>query len=179
MSSSAVPSAPAASATAPAAAKPIDTRAPRFVGGYTFVLAVAALLTALLGGIAPTVAGRALSAEFILVAVLWLSFAAGTFFGNAAHPAAWFFRVAIRPRLAPGRTEDPRPPRFALLIGFVLATAGLVLHLVGVPYGLAIAAAFIVIASFLQAFVGYCLGCQMYLLGVRAGLLGRGSKAAA
>lgn len=157
-----------ATATAP---KPIDSRGPRFVGGYTFVIAVAALVLELLRGLEPTVVGRVLSPEFILVFVLWLSFGAGTFFGNNAHPFAAFFRVVIRPRLRAGETEDPRPPRFALLIGFVLSTVGLVLDLVGVPYGLAIATAFIVIASFLQAFVGFCLGCQVYLLLARAGII--------
>ncbi len=45
------------------------------------------------------------------------------------------------------------------------------LHALAVPYGLVVAAAFVVIASFLQGFVGYCLGCQVYLLLVRGGLI--------
>lgn len=157
--------------SATAAPKPIDTRGPRYVGGYTFVIAVVALVLELINGLQPTVLGRVLSPEFILVFVLWLSFGAGTIFGNNAHPFGAFFRAVIRPRLKPGQTEDPRPPRFALLIGFVLTTVGLVLDLVGVPYGLVVATAFIVIASFLQAFVGFCLGCQVYLLLARAGLI--------
>jgi hypothetical protein len=157
--------------SASGAPKPIDTRGPRFVGGFTFFIAIATLVLALIRGIEPTPLERVLSPEFILTLVLWLSFGAGTFFGNGAHPFAAFFKAVILPRLKPGQREDPRPPRFALLVGFVLTTVGLVLHLLGVPYGLVVTTAFIVIASFLQAFVGYCLGCQVFLLLVRGGLI--------
>ena len=53
------------------------------------------------------------------------------------------------------------------------------LHLLGVPFGLVVAASLVVIASFLNAFVGLCLGCQIYLLLVRLGVLGRNRPAAA
>ena len=157
--------------TTPSAPK-VDSRAPRWVGGYTFVIAIAALVVGLINPVEDTLLGRVLSPEFILVFVLWLSFAAGTFWGNAAHPFAAFYKRVIQPRLrTPIPTEDARPPRFALAVGFALTTIGLVLHAIGVPYGLVAAAAFVVIASFLQAFVGYCLGCQLYLLLARAGLI--------
>ena len=158
-------------AASPTAPKPIDSRGPRYVGGFTFFIAIVALAFALINGVEPTLLGRVLSPEFILVFVLWVSFGLGTIVGNGAHPFAAFFKAVIRPRLGPGETEDPRPPRFALLIGFVLTTVGLVLELAAVPYGLVAAIAFIVIASFLQAFVGYCLGCQVYLLLARAGII--------
>jgi hypothetical protein len=55
---------------------------------------------------------------------------------------------------------------------------GLVLDLIGVPYGLAVAAAFAFIAAFLNSVFGYCLGCQIYVLLARAGIVGRGGKTA-
>jgi hypothetical protein len=150
----------------------IDTRAPRFVGGYTFVIAVPTLLLALLRPLEQGVTTRLLSPEFLLLALLWVSFGLGTVFGNSAHPFAVVFRALIRPRLrGTAEFEESRPPRFALLVGFVLSSVGLLLHAVGVPFGLVTATAFIVIASFLQAFVGFCLGCQVYLLLVRAGAI--------
>lgn len=150
----------------------VDSRAPRWVGGFTFVLAVASLLLALLRPLEDTLADRVLGPEFVVLLVLWLSFGAGTFWGNGAHPFAWVYRRLVQPRLGrPVPTEDARPPRFALGVGFTLTTIGLLLHAAGVPFGLAAAAALVVVASFLQAFVGYCLGCQVYLLLVRAGLV--------
>jgi hypothetical protein len=55
---------------------------------------------------------------------------------------------------------------------------GLVLALIGVPYGLCVAAAFAFVAAFLNSVFGYCLGCQIYVLLARAGIVGRGGKTA-
>ena len=90
------------------------------------------------------------------------------------------FRTIIRPRLKPpADLEDPTPPTFAQGVGFVITLTGAVLHLVGVPYALVVAAAFAFVAAFLNAVFAYCLGCQLYLLLVRAGILGRKGAAAA
>ncbi len=152
--------------------KPIDTRGPRFGAGVTFFLGVGALVTGLINPIEPDAAGRILSPEFILLFVAWLAFTIGTFGGINANPWGLVFRYLVRPNLKkPAETEDPRPPHFALAVGFALTTVGLVLHIVGVPYGLVVLSALVVIASFLNAFVGYCLGCQVYLLLVRGGLI--------
>lgn len=163
---------PAVGATPAANPNLVDARGPRYVGGYTFVLSAATLLIALVRPLESSVAARVLSPESILLFVLWISFASGTFFGNQAHPFAVVFKHVIRPRLrAKPRFDDRRPHRFALLVGFVLSGIGLVLHLAGVPYGLAILTALLIIASFLQAFVGLCLGCKVYLLLVRSGFI--------
>jgi len=54
-----------------------------------------------------------------------------------------------------------------------------VLHLFGVPWALPIAAALAFVAAFLNAAFGLCLGCELYLLLQRAGLVGRERTAAA
>jgi hypothetical protein len=80
----------------------------------------------------------------------------------------------VRPRLKPPtELEDPRPPRFAQGVGLFVVTIGLVLHLVGVPWALPIAAAAAFIAAFLNSAFAYCLGCQLYLLLQRGGIVGR------
>ncbi len=81
--------------------QPVDVRAPRFVGGYTFVIALTVLFLALLRPLEQTVVARLASPEFLLTLVLWASFGAGTLFGNGSHPFAVFFRIVIRPRLGP------------------------------------------------------------------------------
>ena len=60
----------------------------------------------------------------------------------------------------------------------MITLLGLTLSLLGVTLALPIAAAAAFLAAFLNAVFGYCLGCQIYLLLVRAGVLGRRSPAA-
>jgi hypothetical protein len=145
----------------PLAAKPgqkgIDPRGPRFGAIITFIL---------------------LGIDIVL-AILTVIFAWGAFAGIQRHPYGLIFKTFIRPRLgAPEELEDPKPPTFAQLIGFLVTAVGVVLALVGVPYGLVGAAAFAFIAAFLNGVFGYCLGCQIYVLLARAGIVGR-SKASA
>jgi hypothetical protein len=99
-----------------------------------------------------------------LLAVVWVSFFWGTLFGNTKHPFGILYRTVIRPRLAaPKELEDARPPRFAQLVGLFVASLGFVFVALSVPFGIAIAAGALFAASTLQAYFGYCLGCQMYL----------------
>ena len=152
-------------------ARGIDPRAPRFGAGITAVL--------LLVVIGLDLGGADLAAT-ILFAAITLLFAWGAFAGVKRHPYGALYRAAVRPRLKPPtELEDPVPPTFAQGVGFVITLAGLVLHLAGVPYALVIAAAAAFVAAFLNSVFGYCLGCQLYLLLVRAGILGRRPAAAA
>jgi hypothetical protein len=60
----------------------------------------------------------------------------------------------------------------------VVVAVGIVLHLAGVPWALPVATAAAFIAAFLNAAFGFCLGCQLYLLLQRAGVVGRSAPAA-
>lgn len=135
----------------------IDPRGPRAGAAVTAVLLAAVLL------LGPTPAGVAVLA---LVVAL---FATGVALGPARSALGVLYRRAIAPRLSPtAEREDPRPPRFAQLVGLVLTGAGLVLTLAGVAGALTAAAALALAAAFLNAAFGLCLGCELYLLGVRA-----------
>ena len=170
----------------PLAAKPgqkgIDPRGPRFGAIITFILLGIDIVLGLTG--ISTVAGTTLSERvtdpaFILLAILTAIFAWGAFAGIQRHPYGLIFKTFIRPRLgAPDELEDPKPPTFAQLIGFLVTAVGVVLALVGVPYGLVGAAAFAFIAAFLNGVFGYCLGCQIYVLLARAGIVGRSNASA-
>ena len=121
-----------------------------------------------------TLAQRVTDPAFILLVILAAIFAWGAFAGIERHPYGVIFKKFIRPNLsAPTELEDPKPPTFAQLIGFLVTGVGVVLALAGVPYGLVVAAAFAFIAAFLNSVFAYCLGCQIYVLLVRAGILGR------
>jgi hypothetical protein len=155
------------------AQKGIDPRGPRFGAAITGVL--------LLVVIGLFLTGLTLAA-FILFVIITLVFAWGAFAGVQRHPYGLLFKAVIRPRLKPPtELEDPTPPTFAQGVGFVITLIGTVLFLVGLPLALPIAAALAFIAAFLNSVFAYCLGCQIYLLLVRLGVLGRkrGTPAAA
>ncbi|WP_217183639.1 DUF4395 domain-containing protein [Streptomyces sp. AC495_CC817] len=121
---------------------------------------------------------RALDPGFLLTVVIALLFL-WSVLSPATAPWGALFRSAVRPRLAPPtELEDPRPPRFAQGVGLFVVTIGLVLHLAGVPWALPIATAAAFLAASLNAAFGLCLGCQLYLLLQRAGVIGRSAAAA-
>jgi hypothetical protein len=71
----------------------------------------------------------------------------------------------VRPRVGPPTDlEDPRPPRFAQGVGLVVTGVGVVLGLAGVLAAVPWAAAVAFVAAALNATLGLCLGCEMYLL---------------
>ncbi|MFE6963511.1 DUF4395 domain-containing protein [Agromyces sp. NPDC057679] len=138
----------------------IDPRGPRFGAAITATLLLVTVVLA--------VAGAATAAFWLLVALTAL-FAWGAFAGIRRHPFGLLFAKFVRPRLAPpAELEDPRPPTFAQGVGFAVAAAGVILALLGVPYAVPIAAGAAFIAAFLNAAFDFCLGCQLYLLLVRA-----------
>ena len=154
--------------------KGIDPRGPRFGAGITGVL--------LLVTIGLWLAGLTLAATIVFLYIV-LVFAWGAFAGVQRHPYGLFFKSVIRPRLKPPtELEDPIPPTFAQGVGLVITGVGLLLSLIpGVGLALPIAAGLAFIAAFLNSVFAYCLGCQIYLLLVHAGVLGRkhGTPAAA
>ena len=158
----------------------IDPRGPRFSAGITAILLLVVIGLALVTPLGSTVAARAVEPAFILFAILTALFAWGAFAGVQRHPYGILFRTLVRPRLKPPtELEDPIPPTFAQGVGLVITLIGVVLHLAGVPYALVIAASAAFIAAFLNSVFAFCLGCQIYLLLVRAGILGRKGAAAA
>ncbi|MEV8025716.1 DUF4395 domain-containing protein [Microbacterium sp. NPDC080220] len=180
----------------------IDPRGPRFAASVTSVLLLVATLLALLGSsTAHTDAGfgwlgplgggmfivpvqgwvlpftplpmRLLDLGFLAVLVIAVLFLWGVVSPRTA-PWGVLYRRLIQPRLAPPTDlEDPRPPRFAQGVGLFVTTVGLLLHVMGVPVALPIAAGLAFMAAFLNAVFGLCLGCQLWLVLQRIGLVGR------
>jgi len=184
----------------------IDPRGPRFAAGITSALLLVAVFLTLTGlstaygsvgwlAYAPladesfvplgwaisnaTVAQRASTPGFLLLLVIALLFLWGVLSPRTA-PWGVLFRKVVAPRLAPPtELEDPRPPRFAQGVGLFVVGLGLVLQLLGVPWALPITAAMAFVAAFLNAAFGVCLGCMLYLLLQRTGLVGRARPSAA
>ena len=69
--------------------------------------------------------------------------------------------------------EDPRPPTFAQGVGFVVTIVGVSSARPGSPPPCRSPPSLAFVAAFLNAAFGYCLGCQLYLLLVRARVIRR------
>ena len=133
----------------------IDPRGPRFTAAVTLVLLAAALLV-------PTPVAVA------LVALQAAFFLTGVTLGVQRAPTAYVFKSLIRPRLAPpAGLEDERPPRFAQGVGLAFTVVALLGFATGALLVAQIAIGFAVIAALLNAGFGLCLGCELYLLGLR------------
>ncbi|EON22764.1 hypothetical protein CF8_3355 [Nocardioides sp. CF8] len=121
----------------------------------TLVLLAAALL-------APTPVAVA------LVAVQALFFLTGATLGVQRTPTAYVFKTLVKPRLAPpAALEDPRPPRFAQAVGLAFTVVALLGFAAGALVVAQVAIGFAVAAALLNAVFGFCLGCELYLLGMR------------
>jgi hypothetical protein len=137
--------------TAPS--RDIDVRGPRFAAWVT----AAVLALALLLG----------SGE--LVAVQAAVFAVGAAAGLRYAPYGLLFRVLVAPHLGPVREREPEgPPRFAQLVGLLFAAVGAAGYLFGAPVVGAVATGMALVAALLNAAIGFCLGCELYLIARRA-----------
>lgn len=126
----------------------IDPRGTRFAAAITSVVLAVTLITG---------SGVLLLAQAAL-------FGAAAFGGLRFSPWGAVFRRFIRPRLGPpAETEAEAPPRFAQGVGFAFAVVGTAGYLAGVPVVGAIATGFALVAALLNATVGLCLGCELYL----------------
>jgi hypothetical protein len=127
----------------------IDPRGPRFSAAITTVVLAVVLVTS----------------SVWLLAVQALVFAAGSVFGLRYSPYGLLYRSLVRPRLQPPAELEPEaPPRFAQTVGLFFAVAGVAGYAAGLTWlGIAATAAALV-AAFLNAVFGFCLGCEMYLI---------------
>ena len=142
--------------------KRIDPRGPRFGAAITSAISLASFF--LSTSLSSILFGYAL---MILLLLLF----AWSVFSPKSHPYQWLFKKFVQPRLSPPQElEDPRPPQFAQKVGFSFAILGTIGGLIS-SWLVPIAAAFIFIAAFLNAFFGFCLGCQMYLGLRRLGII--------
>jgi hypothetical protein len=91
-------------------------------------------------------------------------FAIGALVSLTASPYAIAFARLVRPRIGPpAELEDARPPRFAQAVGLGFAVVALIGFAVGAPALGYVAVGFALVAALLNASVGLCLGCEMYL----------------
>jgi hypothetical protein len=136
----------------------VDVRGPRFAAWVTTVVIAATLLVSAVSPIGAAV----------ILGVQAVVFAIGAWRGPRQHPYGLIFARLAAPRLGPVTEKEPVPPlKFAQLVGFLFAVVGVAGFAVGVPLLGLIATGFALIAAFLNAAFGICLGCQIYPLVAR------------
>ena len=131
----------------------IDARGPRFGALITTIILAAALATN--------------NVWFVVAA--GIAFAIGAFKGPQFTPQAFIYKSFVKPRLkGEVPAEDVRPPQFAQSVGLLFALAAIAGATTGVDLLFTIAVAFALGAAFLNAAFNFCLGCEIYLLLLRA-----------
>jgi Domain of unknown function (DUF4395) len=112
--------------------------------------------------------------SIVLIAVLatgwgWLALAQAVVFAITAldprrGPYPLIYRALVLPRLGPPVEREPAAPvRFAQLVGFVFLTVAAVGYLSGATVLGVTFAALGLLAAFLNAAFGLCVGCEAYL----------------
>ena len=131
----------------------IDARGLRYSAAITsFVLALALI----------TESSYVIGFQFVV-------FLSAVLFGLRRSIYGFIYRGLIQPRLSgPVPSEDQRAPRFAQLIGALFAFVALLGGVTGNSAVFFIATSFALGAAFLNAAFGFCLGCQFYLILLRA-----------
>ena len=144
--------------TTTAAPDQVDVRGPRFAAWVTTAVLVITLIASALSPVAAAV----------ILGVQAVVFAIGAVRGPRRHPYGLVFATVVAPRLSPVTEREPVPPlKFAQLVGFVFAVVGVIGFATGVPLLGMIATGCALVAAFLNAAFGICLGCQLYPLVAR------------
>jgi hypothetical protein len=103
-----------------------------------------------------------------LIAAQAVVFLIGAGAGLRFAPYGLVWRKLVRPRLGPPAELEPEaPPRFAQVVGAAFAIVGTLGFALGIPVLGLVATAMALVAAVLNASVGFCLGCEMYLLALR------------
>lgn len=131
----------------------VDVRGPRFAAWVTTAVLV---LTLIASAASPPAAAVILGAQAAI-------FAVGAIGGPRRHPYGRLFARVVAPRLGPVTEREPVAPlKFAQLVGLIFAVVGVVGFAVGAFVLGLIATAAALVAAFLNAAFGICLGCQLY-----------------
>jgi hypothetical protein len=134
---------------------PVNEYAARITAGLVVLLAVTTLLTG---------SGWALAA---IALGFWLR----VVFGPRISPLALLSVRVLAPRLGRVKLVPGPPKRFAQGIGAAMSTAAAILLAAGLAPAAWLLLAVLIVAASLEAFAGFCLGCAIFGLLQRRGLI--------
>jgi hypothetical protein len=135
---------------------PVNEKAARVVAGVVLVTVIVTLLTT----------------WYWLLVPLAYGFWARVLTGPTLSPLGWLAQNVIAPRLGEKKPVPGPPKRFAQAMGAVMSTVALVLALViGDHTAADVVLLLFLPAAGLESIVGYCLGCKVFGLLMRAGIV--------
>ena len=135
---------------------PVNEKAARTVAGVVLVTVLVILATGL----------------YWLLIPLAYGFWARVLTGPTLSPLGWTAQNVIAPRLGERKPVSGPPKRFAQLMGAVMSTGALVLALVAGDHTAAdVVLVLFLPAAGLESIVGYCVGCKLFGLLMRAGVV--------
>lgn len=135
---------------------PVNERAARIVAGVVLLTSIVTLATGV----------------YWLLIPLAYGFWARVLTGPTLSPVGWLAQNIVAPRLGEKRPVPGPPKRFAQGMGAVMSTAALVFGLIlGDHLVAGVLLALLVLASGLESIFAFCLGCRIFALLMRAGLI--------
>ena len=134
---------------------PVNEKAARTVAGGVAVTGIVALATGW---------------HWLLVP-LALGFWARVLAGPRFSPLAQLATKVVAPRLGPPRDVAGPPKRFAQGMGAAITTLGVAALASGWSTVTAVLLAALVVAATLEAALGLCIGCRIFALLIRAGVV--------
>jgi hypothetical protein len=134
---------------------PVNEKAARVVAGVVMVVALTALLT---------------SAYWLLIPLAY-GFWARVLTGPTLSPVGQFATRVAAPRLGDPKYVPGPPKRFAQGMGAVITTGAAALALAGATTTADVLLVMLVAAAGLESIVAFCVGCQIFALLMRAGLI--------
>ena len=125
------------------------------------------------------VAGVVLTTVLVILASGWYwllipltyGFWARVLTGPTLSPLGYLAQRKIAPRLGPPKYVAGPPKRFAQGMGAAMSTLALILALVAGENAADVVLVAFVVAAGLESLFGYCLGCKVFGLLMRAGLV--------
>jgi Domain of unknown function (DUF4395) len=134
---------------------PVNEKAARTVAAGVLALAVLTVVTA----------------AWWLLVPLALGFWARVLTGPTLSPLGQLATRVVAPRLGTPRYVSGPPKRFAQGMGAVISTTAAVLALSGLHSEATVVLALLIIAATLESVFGYCLGCKVFGLLMRTGVV--------
>ena len=135
---------------------PVNDKAARVVAGVVLATVILTLLTS----------------WYWLLVPLTYGFSARLLTGPTLSPLGWTAQNVIAPRLGPKRPVPGPPKRFAQGMGAVMSSAALILGPVLGHYTAAdVVLVLFLPAAGLESIFGYCLGCKVFGLLMRVGVI--------